>query len=139
MTSVDIKSLSGKISKNLYLIRSIKSCLPKWSIRNLYFSYIQSTIEYGILLWGSMVNKSSLKRIFIQQKKAIRAIDGAKYNSNSSPLFKSWKILKLDDLMELHLAKLAYMFTKQKLPQPVLSLFHVNSFNHNYNTLKYKV
>ena len=127
-----VKSLAGKISKNLYLINSIKHFVPRWSLRNLYYGYIQSTIEYGLMLWGPMVKKPILKRIDIQQRKVLRILGNAK--NCSSALFKNWKILKLEDLIELNLAKLAYQFQNNDLPLPVSSLFTANSFHHDYIT-----
>ena len=100
----------------------------------MYFAYIQSVISYGILLWGPMARKSSIKLIRNQQKKIIRILDAAKYNSNTSPIFKKWKILKLDDLIDLNLHKFAYNFTHKNLPLPVLNLLKTNDFNHNYGT-----
>ena len=129
-----IKYLYGKISRNLYLINSIKRFVPKWSLRNLYFSYIQSHLQNGMLLWGPMVKKSSLKRVGTQQKKAVRILNNAKYNSNTATIFKRLKILKLEDLIDLNLAKVAYSFKKDEIPSQVSLLFNANSFNHNYNT-----
>ena len=129
-----INTLSSKLSKNTYLIRCLKNCVPHWSIRNLYYSYVQSVIQYGILLWGPMAKKSSLKRIGIQQKKIIRIIGDAKYNASTSPIFKKFRILKLDDLIDLNLAKLAYNFSRHDLPLPILSLFNANTFSHRYFT-----
>ena len=80
----------------------MKNFVPKWSIRNLYFAYIQSIFTYGISLWGPMARKSSLKKLKSQQNKVVRMLDSARYNANASPIFKKWKILKLDDLCLLY-------------------------------------
>ena len=68
------------------------------------------------------------------QKKAIRIIAGAKYNDHTEPLFKELKVVKLDDLLELKLAKYMYSYTKGSLPTPVMHMFITNADIHLHNT-----
>ena len=78
-----------------------------------------------------MCPKGALKRIELQQKKAIRCI--ANYAS-TTPLFRKYKILKIEDLINLDLAKLSYKFTNKLLPEPVSKLFSENATHHDYQT-----
>ncbi len=78
--------------------------------------------------------ESCKDRIKVLQKKAVRIIDRANYNANTAPIFKKLKILRIDDIIDLELAKLSYRFVKKDLPSPISSLFTENAFNHNYNT-----
>ncbi len=84
--------------------------VPKWALRTLYHSYVHSNFMYGISIWGPLVTKSNLNRVKVLQKKALRTIDHAKYNANSSNLSKKTKILLIDDLIELELAKISHRY-----------------------------
>ena len=83
---------------------------------------------------GPMCSKSSLKKLVIQRKKVIRIIDNAKYNESTPPLFKKWRILKLEDQIDLQLAKFAYKFSKSDLPKPILGLCVQSADVHGYLT-----
>ena len=48
--NAQIKHLCNKMSKNLYLLRSVKHYLPTWSLKNLYFAYIHSHMTLYKLL-----------------------------------------------------------------------------------------
>ncbi len=76
-----VKHICSKLSKNIYMLRTIKSLVPKWALRTLYFSYIQNNFTYGLSIWGPLISQSALKRIRTLQKKALRTIDHAKYNA----------------------------------------------------------
>ena len=100
----------------------------------MYHSYIHSHLTYALSIWGPLLSKAQSNRIFKLQKKAVRLIDNAPYNSPSTPLFKKYKILKFDDLISLELLKLTHSYRASNLPVPVSDLFTNNAFNHRYNT-----
>ena len=83
-------------------------------------------MSYGILAWGN-ANKSILKPLEILQKRAIRTINKAHFNSHTEPLFKSCEILKVADLFTYQAAMFMYDFTHGKLP---LSFNKTFIYNH---------
>ncbi len=129
-----IKHVCSKLSKNLYMLRTVKNILPKASLKILYYSYIHSSIVYGLNIWGPLVAKSNLKRVRVIQKKAIRTIDHAKFNAPTSNICKKMDILLIDELIEMELMKISHRFVNNCLPKPVMKLFQTNSFHHNYAT-----
>ena len=68
------------------------------------------------------------------QKKSIRIISNAKYNDHTDPIFKDLKLLKLDDIMEIKIAKYMYALNKQTLPSPLRDIISINSNIHCHNT-----
>ena len=112
----------------------MKNIVPSWTLRTLYHAYVQSVLEYGIVIWGTMCDKLDLKTIFTKQKKAIRIIDGASYNAHTLPIFHKYNILKLEDIIKLHLVKLAFLYAKNDLPEQVMNLFNSNAMLHDYDT-----
>ena len=129
-----IKNVHLKLAKGLYTLRSVRKSLPNWTKRILYMSFINSHINYGLSLWGPMALSSDIKKLEKQQKKALRHIDTATYNSHTDPIFKKYKILKLKDMINLELGKFMYGFEKGTLPLPLQNLFKRNVDIHHYNT-----
>jgi hypothetical protein len=63
------------LSKTYYIIKSLKNILSNRMLWNIYFTYFQLQLRYGIILWGG--TKGSIKVLHIQ-KKVIRFITGIK-------------------------------------------------------------
>lgn len=121
------------MSKSLYALNRIKNMVPLHYMRNLYHTMIQPYLHYGILLWGS-APKKYLHKTEILQKKAIRIISLANYNSHSIPLLKKHRILKLSDLYNCDILKFMYDVTNKSLPKPITNTYTYNTDIHNYNT-----
>ena len=66
-----------------------------------------SILNYGITVWGGSSTKQ-FNRLFILQKKAIRHITGAKYNSHTEPIFKKMNLLTLADSYKLKCCNILY-------------------------------
>ncbi len=88
-----------------------------------------------IIKGNKLIGSNTLiKRLQVLQKKAVRALVGARYNANTSPIFRRLKILRISDLIDLEQAKLSYKFVHNELPPGISMLFLPNAFNHRYNT-----
>ena len=70
-----------------------KHIVSEKNLKMLYYSLVHPYTIYGIRLWGNAYQKH-IQKLKVVQKKAIRAITGAKYNDASSPLFRHLKIMK---------------------------------------------
>ena len=103
--------VANKISKYTRILNKLKHYLPVDILRTLYFSMINSNLNYGILVWGY-----SCQRLIKLQKKAICIISGSKYNAHTGPLSKSLDILTLEDLLNLSALKFYYKYIKDTLP-----------------------
>ena len=103
--------LANKVSKYTGILNKLKHYLPIYTLRTLYFSMINSNLNYGILVWGF-----SCQRLIKLQKKAIRIISRNKYNAHTGPIFKTLDILTLDDLFKLNALKFYYKYIRDTLP-----------------------
>ena len=121
------------ISSGCYAINQLKSILKSENLKLIYQSLVHSHLMYGISLWGAAF-EYKLKRVKSLQKKCIRNICKAKYNSETSSLFRRLNILKFDDVYRTQLCKMMYKVRHDLLPQTVSDLFTVNSSIHTYNT-----
>ena len=86
-----------------------------------------------ITAWGSF-GGNMVSRISILQKKAIRYIESAKYNSHSDPLFYKYNILKFEDLKVYNQAVFMYKYTYNQLPTSFNNFFtKLRNFDRAYN------
>ena len=79
--------ICNKISKNTGILNRIHHYLPKSALLSLYYSLIYPYLMYGVeIYYGN--NKSNHVKLAICQKKAIRSINCAPYNSHTGIFFK---------------------------------------------------
>ena len=94
-------------------------------MKTLYHSLIHSHFSYGLLVWGN-ASKSIIHSSKILQKRAMRIICNAKYNSRTDPLFKSCGILKLEDLYLQQSLLFVFDFLSNNLPVSFTDMFKFN-------------
>lgn len=116
------QKISKKVSQGLYALSRTKHIIPKHLKKLIYNALVESHITYGITLWGH-THKKHLKPIITQQKKAIRLIENAAYNEHTNPLFINNKIIKLPEIIELHILKFMHRIINKIAPQQILTLF----------------
>ncbi len=121
-----ITEINRKVSRALFSIKQVKHVLPAESMRTLYFALIHSHLSYGILAWGN-ADKKTLYPATILQKRAIRVIHNAPYNSHTDPKFKKSGILKLNDLFEYESLMFTYDYMTNNLPNSFRGTFPLNS------------
>lgn len=113
-----IDYISTKLSKTVGLLSKMKYTLPGNILLMLYNTMVQSHLTYCILIWGKRT-----KRLFKIQKKAIRAISRSRYAAHTDPIFKKYKILKLDDLYSFNLYRLYYKLVNKAIPKYFVNIY----------------
>ena len=98
-------AIATKISRNCGVLYRARYVLNEKSLKSLYYSFIQSHLNYCSSVWG-FGSKNSLSSIFIAQKRAIRTIffiklytkneNGEYTYGNTKPLFNSNNIFNHD-------------------------------------------
>ena len=73
-------------------------------------------------------------RIFLLQKRAVRAITNSNYLAHSAPLFSDLKILDIFKISALQTAKFMFSYYHQNLPSVFSNLFITSDQVHWYNT-----
>ena len=99
------------------------------ALKTLYFSFFQSSLQYGIFFWF-YVSSDIRNKIMRLQKKAIRIVSKSPFDAHTNELFDQLKILKFEDLMKLESCKFIHQevnFSKN------FSLISHSSL-HNYPT-----
>lgn len=74
LTWVDhIIAVKAKMSRYVGILYKLKKFLPLSARKNIFNSFVQSHLNYCSLVWG-LGCKSSIEKLFTEQKKAIRAL-----------------------------------------------------------------
>ena len=84
----------------------------------LFYSFIYSKLQYGILTWGS-AKKNELGALPTRLNKMIKTITFAKNFGHVSPIFKALNLLKIDDIYQLELGKFVYQTFNGNMPQKI--------------------
>jgi hypothetical protein len=98
------------------------------TLKSVYFAYVQSHLQFGIICWG---NSPSASVVFQTQKKIVRAMLGYRYKryykalKSGRELFPKLDILTLPSL---------YIFECSKFYRKHKYYFAQQSATHNHNT-----
>ena len=90
-----VNDLSVKLNRANALLFKMRKYISCKTLRSTYFAIFDSYLSYCCLIWAQ--NCSTIQRIAILQKKAIRIINFQPRNSHTSHLFKQSVILKFQD------------------------------------------
>ena len=128
-----INKIHNKIKSGKFIINKVKNMLSKKHLKTLYYSLIQSYIDYGLILYGK-ADDQYIKNIRNIQKNVIRIITHSAYNSEIEPLYKECKIMTLSQRYDYLTNIFMFRFYRQMLPQGLQGCFTRNSAFHSYNT-----
>jgi hypothetical protein len=113
--NIHIQNKSNKVAKVNSILYRLKHVLPENVMINIYNALVLPHLTYAIAAWGDS-NRSLLRRLTILQKKCLRTIANVKYNSHTDPLFKKYRMLKLQDIFRINCCKLFYRTKLNTLP-----------------------
>ena len=102
-----IKHISTKISKSVAILWLLRDIFPKHILKTLYLTLSYPYFNYCNLIWGTAYI-TNLNPLIVLQKKCIRIINKAGYLDHTDPLFKSTKLLKLEQIHILSCAKFIF-------------------------------
>ena len=128
-----ISIISSKISKSIGLLFKLNKFLPSNILKMIYIALINPYITYAIEAWYGTF-KNNTNKIFILQKRAIRAINSLDYNDHTNSYFKSCDILKLDDQYKLQVSSYIYKLLYQNADCELKSKLSLNLDIHDHNT-----
>ena len=135
-----IKYIESKVARNIGLLYGAKLYLDKNSLLTLYYSYIHTYLNYENLSWGS-TNRANLKKLFSQQKHAVRIINNRTRLDHANELFKSQKILNIYKLNILSVAVFMYQIRNKTASLTFSGSFEkiCHEYQTNFSQLNYKI
>ena len=102
-----VTQVSNYLSHLLRKLFILRRLCPHKILKNVYFSMIQSKLEYAIVCWGG-IYESNLKPIINLQKYIIRLINFKSRFSSSWPIFVKSHILPLRHLYHYKVLKVFF-------------------------------
>jgi hypothetical protein len=125
-----VTKMCNKIASSLYAINMAKNFLSSSALKSLYFAIVHSHLIYGIHIWSSAPTYV-INPLVKLQKKAMRIISGAPYNSHTEPLFKNNSILPLNLLIKYFGLLFMYDYCNNLLPLSFRNLWPTNVERRN--------
>ena len=107
--------------------------IPLSTLICLYNSLFSSFLNYGITVWGFTYD-TYLTPLFRLKKKIVRCIKFQPFSAPSLPIFKSLKVLKLEDTLHLNILTFAFKAINRLSPSCFHNYFQPNSVIHRIGT-----
>jgi len=112
-----VQNLLIKIRKLNYFFLNARKVLNKQTLRIVYFTMIQSILQYGITAWGGL-GIVATNKLITAQKSIIKIINNKPKTFPSENLFKDFKVLNVQQLFQrnslYYIYKLNLIDTKPK-------------------------
>ena len=116
--SEHIGKVRAKVSRAIGILHKFSKILPSDTLKLIYYSILQPHLQYCNVWWGN-APKSLILPLFRLQKKATRKVCQASFFEHTNYLFKSKKILKLQDINTLESIK----FVQKEINKPNSTYF----------------
>jgi hypothetical protein len=101
-----VSYVAQKIRFGAYVIGRLRLCADDRLLKILYYSFIQSHLQYVICAWGG-VYLANVRPVIMCQKRVIRYVCKAGYIDHTEPLFNLTGILPFRNLYAFSICKYA--------------------------------
>ena len=128
-----INHLCSKLSKVCGMVFKLRHYVSLSTLKLVDYSLFHSNIQYSLINWGRAA-KSYLYNLKILQNKILRTILFCLSRSPTNLLYSKLKVLKLDDMTNMEIAKFMFKFHNQMLADFFNNYFTKPDNVHNYNT-----
>ena len=119
-----INNVTRKISKSIGIIYKASFCLPRQSLKTLYYSLVYPYIQYCVSVLGSTY-PTNLNRLIVLQKKVVRIIARKPHDAHTDPIFKDLEILKFNCIYRFHVSKVLFQLKNNVLPSDFSAIFFI--------------
>ena len=115
------------------MIYKLRYFVPTRILKVVYFSMFNSVLKYSLLNWGRAC-KSHLQKLSILRNKILRACLFCSRRDSTALLYSKFGVLKLEDMINMEIAKFMFKFYNKMLPNSFDSYFTKLDSIHSYNT-----
>ena len=126
-----LQILNAKLKRCNSLLALSRHYVPVEILKQIYYTQFNSNIIYGCQIWGHATDISKTSTL---QKKAIRIMSFSPPETHSSPLFKEFSILKIDDLIKLNNTLFVHSTLNNHSPKYFDDFFTLYMPCHDYLT-----
>ena len=103
-----ISYICKKVSKSTGIIFRCRYYLSTKTKLSLYYSLVYPYLTYCNIVWSSNY-KTNRKRIYLLQKRVVRALTNSDFHAHTAPLFTQLKILNIYKINTFHVAKVVFL------------------------------
>ena len=128
-----IEHVKAKLCKGNGMISKIRYYVNDLCLLNLFYSFIQSHVNYNLLNW-SATYPSLLNQIELKIKAAVRLISFKNKYEHTNPLFFKHKILPLHDMIRYKQGSFLWKICKGFVKKPLSEVFVCNVYNYVFRT-----
>ena len=129
-----ISYICKKVSKSTGIIFGCRYYLYTKTKLSLYYTLVYPYLTYCNIVWSSNY-KTNLKRIYLLQKRIVRALTNSDFRAHTAPLFTQLKILDIYKMNTFHVAKFMFFYHQRLLPPSFHNLFITSHHVHSHNTI----
>jgi hypothetical protein len=119
-------SACKKVSKSTGIIFRCRYYLSTKTKLSLYY-----TLVYPYLTGHASNYKTNLNRIYLLQKRIVRALTNSDFRAHTAPLFTQLKILDIYKINTSHVAKFMFSYHHRLLPPSFHNLFNTSHQVHS--------
>jgi hypothetical protein len=139
---IHLEKLQSKLISANYALNTAKDSVPFRIRKSIYRSLFESHLHFGSIIYGS-AHPSILSSITNLQKRAVRSIVKARYSAHTDQIFRSLKILKVPDLINLNQVLFIHKARSSRLPLSFVNYFKpicagpsagIRDSDYNYTT-----
>ena len=123
-----IEHVKAKLSRGNGMISKIRYYVNDQCLLNLFYSFIQSHLNYNLINWSSTYD-SHLKSINLKVKAAIRLISFQNKYEHANPLFLKHKILPFHDTIKYKKGNFLWQICNGYIKKPLSEVFIRNTYN----------
>ena len=94
------------------MVFKLRHYVPLFTLKLVFYSLFYSNTQYSLKNWGKAA-KSYLYNLKILQNKILRAILFCPSRSPTNILYSKLKVFKLDEMLNMEIAKFMFKFNNQ--------------------------
>ena len=117
------RTVYEKLSKAVYLLKVFGHILPSICLILLYFAYFNLIMTYCVNAWFPLLTKAQQQSLYQLQKRIIRIVFHANYQTHVMPLFRKLNTLTINDMVSVENVKLMYRISNDMVSKPICNLF----------------
>lgn len=121
------------MARNVGILTRAFRLLPKTARIKLYYAIVFPYLSYCNIVWASTY-KTSLRKLIVIQKRAIRVIAGANYGSSTKQLFSDLNLLNIEQIRLYQVGEFMFRFHHGLLPPAFADFYTLVSKVHTYGT-----
>ena len=116
------------------LMHQLKDLMPSFVLKTMYNAHVSSILSYCTIIWSGAA-ETTFKSLITIQKRIIRNITHSAYDAHTDPLFKTTKILKIRDIINLQIGLYFYKTNLHNLAEFQGNHNHFTRFRENVRPL----